>query len=76
MNKEDQIVLINSEDYEGLYLNGKLIREAHCLEADMVLTALGIDHKQHWVDVKDGHRLPHELKDLTLPKTEAEANNG
>lgn len=58
-----EIVLVIGEDWEGLYIDGKLRRETHLLTADVTMDVLGIEYE--YVQVGD-HRL-FEKWDGRLP---------
>jgi len=45
-----KIVLVAGDDWEGLYIDGKLKRETHLLTADVVMDALGIEYDYVHVD--------------------------
>lgn len=64
--KEREIVFVHGDDgdWEGIYVDGKLLREDHSLEPDDVLSVLGIDYEVHWIDMEDGSRLPKDLGEL------------
>lgn len=54
-------------DWEGLYIDGKLVTEDHDLDTGRVLTALGLEYK--WIEVDDEHieeaggRFPAAMSD-------------
>jgi len=72
MIKKKAITLIQADDWIGIYIDGKLKREDHSFDVDDVLSILGIDYEQHWIDMEDGSRLPATLGELKekLPKLE------
>lgn len=61
-----KITFVNADtgDWEGIYVDGVLLREDHSLAPDDVLSVLGIEYTEHWVDMEDGSRLPRSLADL------------
>lgn len=58
------IVFVRGEDWTGLYVEGKLVRENHMLEPEDVLRDLGIGYARIDYDPPYGGSLPRELKDL------------
>jgi hypothetical protein len=66
MRKFNSITLVNSSegDWIGIYIDGKLVCDNHCYDVDDVLSILGIEYEQHWVEMEDGSRLPPRLEDL------------
>jgi hypothetical protein len=64
--KEREIVFVHGDsgDWEGIYVDGKLLREDHSLDPDDVLSVLGIAYETHWIDMEDGSRLPKDLSEL------------
>lgn len=65
-----KIVLVdNSEtegDWEGFYLNGKLVTQGHSHAPDMVLEALGIpfERREESHYLEECGRLPDQLSEL------------
>lgn len=74
----DKFTVIHAEDWEGLYVNGRLALEGHSLDIDDVLDkvndVLSIQRKGFEVEctgtiMKPGTRLPNKLKDLETTDT-------
>lgn len=69
--KKNKITFVNGDDWEGLYINGKLIMENHCLDVFRVLNAIGIDYNFLDADVEwlvNLGRLPENLTDVKEAK--------
>jgi len=61
------ITIVRAEDWEGVYIDGKLIDDAHSFEGDEVLFMLGIDCEVKWADdtwLSERGRLPEKLEDV------------
>ena len=43
------ISILNADDWQGLYVNGKLVAEDHMLEVSRVLDLLGVEHE--WLSI-------------------------
>jgi hypothetical protein len=68
MNKKITIVT-NEDDWEGLYIDGKIVVQNHKLSAEDVLDALGfhagsVTCDQDWL--LDVGYLPSDLKDVVM----------
>lgn len=65
------IVLITADDWQGIYVNGKLMDENHSLSLRMVLEILGVEFSDFTVDQEwmenHGH-LPENLSDVPEDK--------
>lgn len=59
------IALVVGEDWEGLYIDGKLKRETHLLTSDVTMDVLGI--KYEYVQATD-HRVWKEWGGRLLPR--------
>ncbi len=61
-----RITLVSDKggEWEGIYVNGKLIREGDMLTSDDILHALRIEYDYREVEMKDGDRLPPVLGDI------------
>lgn len=64
-----KITIVNGDDWQGLYVDGRLIREDHRLQVDEVLISLGYDLKNleadgKWLDITGS--LPSDLKDVKI----------
>ncbi len=62
-----QITLAYGDDWNALYLDGKLAIQRHDLSPSMVLGALGIDHRDREIDytwLKAGAPLPTDEADV------------
>lgn len=61
------ILVSNGDDWEGLYVNGKLVQQDHSLSARDVLSLIGIDIEQRWVSydyTAERGNLPDKLADI------------
>lgn len=61
-----KVVLVEGDDWEGLYIDGKLKKEDHMLIAEAVLDTLGVEYEYVWVKIGGhweawGGRLPPRL---------------
>lgn len=65
--KKKKIVIVSGDDWEGLYIDGKIVDQGHRLRLEEVLRLLGFD-----VDCKEADNewleqygnLPDKLKDV------------
>ena len=70
----DKFILVKGEDWEGLYINGVLMRQDHNLPLTEYIPYLQafIDIKAVWVDdewlCQSSHGLPDNYKDVKLEK--------
>lgn len=67
--KLKKITLVSGDDWQGLYIDGKLAIEGHSVSVEDVLLMLDINHEtlfanDNWLDV-EGY-LPEDLKDVKL----------
>lgn len=53
-----------SGDWEGIYVDGKLVDESHSLDPRRVLEAIGVQFTHHNTDLKDSGSLPDNLEEL------------
>lgn len=60
------LVTLN-EDWEGIYVDGKLMVEDHILSARQVLTALGIKFQDKETSSDDGN-LPDSIKEVKFQR--------
>jgi hypothetical protein len=65
--KKKEVVIVGGDDWEGIYIDGKLVREGHSIDSDDVLEALGIDYvsrgvNQEWLEEMGS--LPDNLSDV------------
>jgi len=44
------VTFVDGDDWQGLYLNGKLVEEGHCVRVDDILRRLGIACEQIYAD--------------------------
>lgn len=62
-----KVVFVSGDDWEGLYIDGKLVLENHSLEPRQVLDKLGIKYERRDADAEwlaDTGNLPQDLKDV------------
>jgi hypothetical protein len=62
-----QIAFVDGDDWEGLYLNGKLVKEGHNIRTDDLLCYLGFDAEYLYADdewLAEQGRLPENLEDV------------
>lgn len=65
--KTPSITFVEYDDWEGLYLDGKLVLEGHSLDTSHVLDALGIQHSSVWVSdaqIEESGCLPERLAEV------------
>lgn len=65
--KLPSITFVEYDDWEGLYLDGKLVLEGHSLDTSHVLDALGISHSSVWVSdaqIEKAGCLPERLAEV------------
>jgi len=65
--KKDKLIFVGSDDWEGLYINGKLIMEDHHLDVFKILKA--IDIKYQYIEADDDWicergTLPENIKEV------------
>ncbi|TSC89542.1 MAG: hypothetical protein G01um10143_32 [Parcubacteria group bacterium Gr01-1014_3] len=62
-----KIVIVNGDDWHGLYVNGKLYYEGHEIPTDIIFKALKVPYKAIDCDlpwlIKNG-RFPADLKQV------------
>ena len=69
--KENKITFVGADDWEGLYVNDKLVMENHSLDVFKVLNAIGVDYKYIEADnewIGEQGSLPLKLKDVKEAK--------
>lgn len=54
-----------SGDWEGIYVDGKLIAEGHSLDARQTMEAIGVEFEHRETDLKDSGSLPDKLEEVT-----------
>jgi len=61
-----KIQIARVDNWEGLYLYGKLVMEGHSLRVEDVLAEIGLNAEVFWVDeeVFDGSSFPENVEDL------------
>lgn len=70
--KKDEVILAtNGDDWEGLYVNGKLVTEDHKIRLQDLAVALKLNFKRvefnsDWLLHKMGGGLPEDVKDLKI----------
>ena len=70
MNKDDKFVHVDNEDgdWEGYYLNGKLLGQGHSVRANELLEALGFDVENIELTTEEieelGCQLPKDIKEV------------
>lgn len=64
-----KVDFVNVDDWEGMYIDGRLVQQGHSLEPEDVLRQLNIEHDTFWV--KDDNdlsqwdfRLPENFSEL------------
>lgn len=65
--KANEIVIVNHDDWQGIYVDGKLLMQDHRLRLSDVLTALGIKLNERWVDgewLETEGLLPEDLNEV------------
>ncbi len=68
---DKKVVVVDGDDWKGLYVNGKLVYENHSIPLRELAEHLGF--KIVSLDGEDvfepyGNQCPRDLKDLKLPK--------
>lgn len=74
-NAKVKVVIADADDWKGLYINGKLIKQDHRIEPRDILTALGVEHfkldvDSEWMDGRS--HLPEDLDEVQFNATPAE----
>jgi len=67
MRSFKRLTLVRGDDWEGLYLDGKLIWQGHTLESDVLLDLLQIENNTIWANLDWLHEqggLPEELAEV------------
>ena len=65
--KSQKIVIVNGDDWAGIYIDGKLQYEGHSISPNDILTVLGIEHKEIECDydwLAERGSLPENLKQV------------
>lgn len=62
-----QFAIVTADDWQGIYVNGKLVDETHRLRLSDILSILGVDYDdisvdQDWME-SHGH-LPKDFRDI------------
>jgi hypothetical protein len=66
-----EVVIVNGDDWKGVYIDGKLRYEGHNIRPEELLKLLGINCRDFECDLnwlEDLGNLPEDLKDVKLPK--------
>lgn len=66
---EREIVIVDADDWAGLYIDGKLVYEGHSIDYRQVFKHLNIDYSRkeadfEWMD--EVGRLPENLSEVEL----------
>jgi len=67
LKSNKKVVLVDGDDWQGLYVNGKLETQGHSVELDDVLKVFGITIDTIYADLdwlSDLGYLPDKLKDV------------
>lgn len=67
------VIVSNDDDWEGLYVDGKLYHQGHDIPNDVILEACNIEIKkivcdQDWLLEESDGRLPEKLSDVKVVK--------
>lgn len=66
--EDKKIVFVHADDWEGVYIDGKLVYEYHYVESEKLCSLLGIKCEYRWVKSfvleQCGNALPLELSDI------------
>ena len=65
------IKIMTADDWEGLYIDGKLVMENHSLRVEDVLEACQVKFDSHWVDddwMCNRGRFPEKFEDVPKDK--------
>lgn len=71
MATKQKLDFVTADDWQGLYINSKLVLENHSLDWRHILDALDIEYDNDVIDEKwmeENGRLPKDLKDVKLEK--------
>jgi len=49
--KTPKIALVDGDDWQGLYVDGKLLQQGHVISSDDILKATGIDYDYIFADI-------------------------
>lgn len=64
---EPRIAFVDADDWQGIYINGKLVREGHQIRQDDLLDILGIKAQYLYADdawLAERGRLPEHLEEV------------
>jgi len=59
------ITIVEVDDWQVLYVDGKKVAEGHRLRHDEIMSAVGIKIKRRWYEDEDLCDFPDSLDDLT-----------
>ena len=66
-----EVVIVNGDDWKGVYIDGKLRYESHSIRPEELLRLLGINCRDFECDLnwlEEEGNLPENLDDVKLPK--------
>lgn len=69
--KKPKITFVDGDDWEGMYIDGKLIIENHVLSVPEVLEKSGLEYDEVFADqdwLAEHGSLPEKLKDVKIYK--------
>lgn len=65
-----KIVIVNADDWQGLYINGVLKFENHSIDLDVFAKFAGVELEEKWCNddwLSERGRLPDRLDDVCFP---------
>lgn len=68
--KKPEIVIVAADDWEGLYIDGKLFKDDHVVSVGDLVKAGLIDVSFKEASIADGERFPLTLDELRLDDKE------
>lgn len=69
VTKQHGLTIVRAGDWEGIYIDGKLVDDAHSFESEDVLKMLGIDCEVKWANdawLSERGRLPEKLQEVVF----------
>lgn len=72
-----KVVIADNDDWHGLYIDGKLVKQDHRIEPKDVLKALGVEYYSlevdgEWFAFGAGNTFPENIKNVQFNATPAE----
>lgn len=61
------IKLLRADDWEGLFVDGRLVTEGHSLTAEDIIRGLKLDYNSGWINqewMEDHGSFPYDVNDI------------